>query len=210
MSQPHPTMPVLARPWSRIPTSAAPAYSAFGVTTPSTDRAIRTAPSVGRSACASLVTAHGDPGSGHRGRDSPWRSATQSWRPRDPHEVTEPTFDLATRLTKSARAVAASATDGELGAVRRHQALDRTYEVVDRLLRDEPGADELSDAELAEVRDIVRALSGLVSRWRTPEPLRVYRGLRSRAGLTDLRMITRSSLPPPSSATSPSKSLRSP
>ncbi|MGH9267058.1 MAG: ADP-ribosyltransferase [Acidimicrobiales bacterium] len=111
-----------------------------------------------------------------------------------PHEVTEPTVELAARLTKSTRAVAASATGGELDAVRRYQALDRTYEMVNRLLRDEPGADELSDAELAEVRDIVRGLSRLVERWRTPEPLRVYRGLRSRAGLTDVGMITRSFL----------------
>lgn len=123
-----------------------------------------------------------------------WRSATEPWRPRDPHEVTEPTVELATRLTESTRVVAASATDGELAAVRRYQALDRTYEMVNRLLRYEPGADELSDAELADVRDIVRGLSQLLERWRTPEPLRVYRGLRSRAGLTDVRIITRSFL----------------
>lgn len=106
--------------------------------------------------------------------------------------------DLAARLTEHVRREVLPLVGGaEIGALRRYQALDRTYELVNRLLRGEPGADELSDVQDAAVRDIVRSLNQLVNRWRTPEPFRVYRGLRSRAGLdvsADVPLVTRSFL----------------
>ena len=37
-------------------------------------------------------------------------------------------------------------------------------------------------AQTVEVRDIVAGLTRLLQRWRTSEPLRVYRGMRNRAG----------------------------
>lgn len=87
--------------------------------------------------------------------------------------------------------------DSEVSALRRYQAMDRTYELVNRLLRGEPGADELSDEQDAAVRDIVRHLNRTLNRWRTPEPIRAYRGLRSRVGfdtVADVPLVTRSFL----------------
>ena len=106
--------------------------------------------------------------------------------------------DLAARLTEHVRReVLPLEGDAEISALRRYQARDRTYELVNRLLRGDPGADELSDEQDAAVRDIVRRLNQLLNRWRTPEPIRAYRGLRSRVGLDivgDVPLVTRSFL----------------
>ena len=64
-------------------------------------------------------------------------------------------------------------------------------------LRGEPRADELSDDQDPAVRDMVRRLNQLLTRWCTPEPIRAYRGLRSRVGLDiigDVPLVTRSFL----------------
>jgi hypothetical protein len=66
----------------------------------------------------------------------------------------------------------------ELGALRRFQGLDRTYELVNQVLRRERGLDELADAKAEVVLEITAGLNALVRRWATPEPMRVYRGLR--------------------------------
>ncbi|HVA44224.1 MAG TPA: ADP-ribosyltransferase [Acidimicrobiales bacterium] len=101
-----------------------------------------------------------------------------------PAAVTERADDRAERLTQEVRrAVLPITTDAELAALRRYQALDRTYELVNQFLRGERQAEDLSAVEAAEVRSIVMGLSELLKRWRTPEPLVVYRGLRSRTGL---------------------------
>lgn len=106
--------------------------------------------------------------------------------------------ELAARLTEHVRSdVFPLLVDTEVSALRRYQAMDRTYELVNRLLRSEPGADELSDEQDAAVRDIVRHLNRTLNRWRTSEPIRAYRGLRSRVGLdavADVPLVTRSFL----------------
>ncbi len=91
--------------------------------------------------------------------------------------------ELAERLGVAVQsAVLPVVTGSELAALRRYQALDRTYRLVNQVLRGERDPEGLSDDELARVRTLVRDLDELVARWRTPEPIRVYRGLRSRAG----------------------------
>lgn len=106
--------------------------------------------------------------------------------------------ELAARLTELVRRdVVPAIVDREVFALRRYQTLDRTYELVNRLLRGEPRADELSDEQDAAVRDIVRRLNQTLSRWRTPEHVRAYRGVRSRVGLDtspDGMLVTRSFL----------------
>ncbi|MHB1444982.1 MAG: ADP-ribosyltransferase [Acidimicrobiales bacterium] len=93
--------------------------------------------------------------------------------------------DLAARLTEAVRAaVMPLATDPELAALRHYQGLDRTYELVNQFLRGQRQADDLSAAEAAEVRSIIGGINELLKRWRTPEPLVVYRGLRGRTGLS--------------------------
>ncbi len=91
--------------------------------------------------------------------------------------------DLAARLTEHVRReVLPLVGDAEISALRRYQALDRTYELVNEVLRAERNPDELSNDELVAVRALVGDIDVLVARWRTPEPVRVYRGLRSRVG----------------------------
>lgn len=91
--------------------------------------------------------------------------------------------DLAARLTEHVRREALPLVgDAEISALRRYQALDRSYELVNEFLRAERHPDELADDELVAVRTLVRDLDVLLARWRTPEPVRVYRGLRSRVG----------------------------
>lgn len=106
--------------------------------------------------------------------------------------------DLAARLTERVRReLLPLVGDAEISALRRYQAMDRTYELVNRLLRGESGAAELDDEQDAAVRDIVRHLNRTLNRWRTPEPIRAYRGLRSRVGLdtvADVPLVTRSFL----------------
>lgn len=106
--------------------------------------------------------------------------------------------ELAARLTAHVRRDVLPLLGGlEASALRRYQAMDRTYELVNRLLRGEPQADALTDEQDAAVRDIVRRLNQVLNRWRTPEPIRAYRGLRSRVGLdivADVPLVTRSFL----------------
>lgn len=91
--------------------------------------------------------------------------------------------DLAARLTEHVRReLLPLVDDAEIVALRRYQALDRSYELVNAVLRAERHPDELSNDELVAVRALVRDLDVLLARWRTPEPVRVYRGLRSRVG----------------------------
>jgi hypothetical protein len=98
--------------------------------------------------------------------------------------MTDPTSDLAARLSESVAAeLTGQVSEAELVALRRYQALDRTYALVNQVLRAERHPDELADEEFAAVRALVRDLDDLLARWRTPEPVRVYRGLRSRTGL---------------------------
>lgn len=101
-------------------------------------------------------------------------------------EVSNPEADLAARLTEDVSAtVLPVVSAAELGALRRFQGLDRTYELVNQVLRRERGLDQLSDAEAEAVQEIITGLDALVRRWATPEPMRVYRGLR-RADAVDL------------------------
>lgn len=91
--------------------------------------------------------------------------------------------DLAACLTEHVRReVLPLVGDAEISALRRYQALDRTYELVNQVLRAERHPDELSNDELVAVRVLVRDLDVLLARWRTPEPVRVYRGMRNRVG----------------------------
>lgn len=91
--------------------------------------------------------------------------------------------DLAARFTAHVRReVLPLVGDAEISALRRYQALDRSYELLNEVLRAERHPDELSDDELVAVRALVRDLDVLLARWRTPEPVRVYRGLRSQVG----------------------------
>lgn len=92
--------------------------------------------------------------------------------------MTDADEDLASRLTAAARLVTEALTD-ERAAIRRYQALDRTYELVATILRDPSSADRLTTAQLDLVDRIVRVLTNVTLRWSLPEPVRVYRGQRS-------------------------------
>lgn len=72
------------------------------------------------------------------------------------------------------------ATDAELRALRRYQGSDRAYELINRFLRRELEPGSFDEDELLIVDETVTALDSLMRQWRTPEPLRVYRGLRRR------------------------------
>lgn len=93
--------------------------------------------------------------------------------------MTTPEQELATRLTEAARAATEAFSPDEANAIRRYQALDRTYELVAAVLRDPSSADELSVEDADLVGTIVRVLTEVTRRWRVPEPVRVYRGQRS-------------------------------
>lgn len=112
--------------------------------------------------------------------------------------MSDATSELAARLTERVISdVLGRASEVELAALRRYQAMDRTYELVNRLLRGEPRADALTDEQDTAVRVIVRRLNQMLNRWRTPEPIRAYRGLRSRVGfdvVADAPLVTRSFL----------------
>jgi len=68
----------------------------------------------------------------------------------------------------------------ELQALHAYQSLDRGYELVNRVLRREVDVGALAPDEANTVEVIVEGLTALVRRWSSPEPVRAYRGLRSR------------------------------
>lgn len=114
------------------------------------------------------------------------RASTIGVTKHDAPEVSFPEADLAARLSEDVSAnVLPVASESELGALRRFQGLDRTYELVNRVLRRERELGDLSDAEAEVVVEISAGLNALVRRWATPEPMRVYRGLR-RSDAVDL------------------------
>ncbi len=94
-----------------------------------------------------------------------------------------------------ARALAASFSDevireilpvisaAERDALRRYQALDRTYELVNQVLRGERHPGTLSADEALAGREIARGLTEMLRRWRTPKAVVAYRGVRSRSRL---------------------------
>jgi hypothetical protein len=86
---------------------------------------------------------------------------------------------LSRRLGNDAR-LRLDVTEGERSALRRYQARDRTYELINRLLRFEVDPESFDLAQLEMVDETVSALDALARRWQTPEALRVYRGLRRR------------------------------
>ena len=67
----------------------------------------------------------------------------------------------------------------EVAAIVRYQALDRTYELVAAVLRGWVTPDELTAENAEAVTGIIDALIPSTTRWRLPEPVRVYRGQRS-------------------------------
>lgn len=93
--------------------------------------------------------------------------------------MSDPGQDLATRLTAAARPVTESLAEEERAAIRRYQALDRTYELVAAVLRGQVSPDALPAEDAEAVTAIIDALTPATNRWRLPEPLRLYRGQRS-------------------------------
>lgn len=97
-----------------------------------------------------------------------------------------PEEDVARRLTVASEGLRLLATEDELDALRRYQALDRTYALVNELLRGERRQDMLTEDEIEAVRAILTGLDRLLERWSTPEPLLPYRGQRSLTRAFDL------------------------
>lgn len=89
---------------------------------------------------------------------------------------------LAARLDANVRE-GVEATDRELQALRSYQSMDRGYELVNRVFRREVDLGALKPAEANIVELVVEGLTRLVRRWSVPEPVRTYRGLRSRDAL---------------------------
>lgn len=87
--------------------------------------------------------------------------------------------DLMRRLTQSSVSVRAAASAEVVEALRRYQKLDRTYTMINAVLRGQRSQGDLSDEDAEIVRKVVVALDDLVGRWRTSEPIVVHRGLRS-------------------------------
>ena len=90
---------------------------------------------------------------------------------------------LAARLTEASSTVAGALTADEVAAIRRYQGLDRAYELVASVMRGLRSPADLTATEAELVTTILRVLPVSIARWRVPEPLRVYRGQRSVAGL---------------------------
>lgn len=90
--------------------------------------------------------------------------------------------ELADRLSASVRAtVLPVITEAELDGVRQYQAEDRFYEVVNGVLRGDLSLGAL-DVDLgSRVVATVRAMDLLLERWRLPEPVQTYRGVRNLA-----------------------------
>lgn len=90
--------------------------------------------------------------------------------------------ELADRLSASVRAtVLPVITETELDGVRQYQAQDRFYEVVNGVLRGDLSLGTL-DVDLgSRVVATVRGMDLLLERWRLPEAVRTYRGVRDLA-----------------------------
>lgn len=86
--------------------------------------------------------------------------------------------ELAARLTEAARTVTEALSPDEMAAIAGYQALDRTYELVAAVLRGWVTPDELTAENAEAVTAIIDALIPATTRWRLPEPIRVYRGQR--------------------------------
>jgi hypothetical protein len=93
--------------------------------------------------------------------------------------VSDSAEDLAARLTEAAHVVSDALTSDEVAVIRRYQGLDRTYELVSAVVRGLRSPSALTAAEAEVVARIIDVLPVSIARWRTPEPLRVYRGQRS-------------------------------
>lgn len=91
----------------------------------------------------------------------------------------EPDEDLGGRLTEAARDVTESLTADQITAIRRYQALDRTYELVAAVVRGRLSPDDLTAEQSADVLGIIDGLDLATERWRLPERVRAYRGQRS-------------------------------
>ena len=89
-----------------------------------------------------------------------------------------PEQELATRLTDAARAVTEALSPDEVAAIARYQAKNRTYELVAAVLRGQLTPDDLTAENAELVTGIIDALIPATSRWRLPEPVRLYRGQR--------------------------------
>lgn len=94
--------------------------------------------------------------------------------------MSTPDPDITSRLTASVARIAEAMTATEIDLLRRYQALDRTYEIVAGVERGRIQLEEL-DAEQADlVAAIIETLDDVSMRWRTPKPLVLFRGQRSR------------------------------
>src|SRR5438477_2432659 len=87
--------------------------------------------------------------------------------------------DLGERLTEAASGTTGPLSPAELSAVRRYQALDRTYQLVSAVLTGRLSPDDLTAEQSAAVLGIVDGLDAATGRWELPEPVRAYRGQRS-------------------------------
>lgn len=81
----------------------------------------------------------------------------------------EPDEDLGGRLTEAARDVTESLTADQITAIRRYQALDRTYELVAAVVRGRLSPDDLTAEQSADVLGIIDGLDLATERWRLPE-----------------------------------------
>lgn len=90
--------------------------------------------------------------------------------------------DLAAQLNAKVRTTV-EATELETRALVTYQSLDRGYDLVNKVLRREVDLGSLSPDEANTVEMVVEGLTRLVRRWSVPEPVRTYRGLRSRDAL---------------------------
>lgn len=86
--------------------------------------------------------------------------------------------ELFDRLTNGSRVAYGAVARGEVDAVRRYQAPDRFYVVVNRVLR---GDRSIAGEEARVAAKVINGLDAVVKRWVTPEPLRVFRGVRNAA-----------------------------
>lgn len=105
--------------------------------------------------------------------------------------------ELADRLSASVRTtVLPVITETELDGVRQYQARDRFYEVVNGVLRGDLSLDALDVVLGSRVVATVRGMDLLLERWRLPEAVRTYRGVRDLA-------LTFGAHPPPWGASRP-------
>lgn len=88
--------------------------------------------------------------------------------------------EIAAMLDADVGAHDVVANDAELRALHRYQSRDRAYELINGLLRRKLDPETIGLEQLELINETVTALNALVRRWRVPEALRVFRGLRRR------------------------------